>query len=305
MENGMKRPIPLKTGDTIAIVAPAGAARDPQAVVRGIRILNEMGFRVETKYLNSAAHRYLAGDDACRAQALKDAFLDDEVQGIICLRGGYGAMRILDRLSYDQISGRPKIFVGYSDVTALHTVLNQICGMITFHGPMVASDLGGEIDAVSIKSLYAALTGQYAHTDLYINQQKPEMIQCGRAEGVLCGGNLTLLTSTLGTPYEIDTAAKLLVLEEIGETPYRIDRLLTQLRLSGKLGNCAGFVIGDFLLEDGTDAEVELYEIIKEILAPYRKPILFCRGIGHSSPKLTLPLGMRAEIGPTGLRLIL
>lgn len=301
----MKQPIPLKAGDTIAVVAPAGAAGDPLTVIKGIQVLKAMGFEVQTKYLNTDAYRYLAGEDAFRAQALMDAFLDDEVDGILCLRGGYGAMRILDLLSYDQIACHPKTFVGYSDITALHTVLNQVCGMVTFHGPMLSSDLGGKIDALSLKCMYDALTGQYRKALSYINEQGTEMYGTEeKAEGILCGGNLTLLASTLGTPYEIDTASKLLVMEEIGETPYRVDRMLTQLRLSGKLGCCAGFILGDFHMEGGDEAEAELWKIVKEILMPYRKPILRCRGIGHGSPKFTVPLGMRAEIGPGGLRLV-
>lgn len=301
----MKQPIPLKAGDTIAVVAPAGAAGDPLTVIRGIQALKAMGFEVQTKYLNTDAYRYLAGEDACRARSVMDAFLDDEVDGILCLRGGYGAMRILDLLSYDQIARHPKTFVGYSDITALHTMLNQVCKMVTFHGPMLSSDLGGQIDALSLKCLYDTLTGQYRKAFSCINEQGTEMYGTEEnAEGILCGGNLTLLASTLGTPYEIDTTSKLLVMEEIGETPYRVDRMLTQLRLSGKLGCCAGFVLGDFLMDGGDEAEAELREIVTEILVPYQKPILRCRGIGHGSPKLTIPFGMCAEISPSGLSLI-
>jgi muramoyltetrapeptide carboxypeptidase len=212
------------------------------------------------------------------------------------MKGGYGAPRILDLLDYDVIRNNPKIFWGYSDVTALHIAFNQACELITFHGPMPASCF--PLDSMSLDSMLAYLTTPCG------SEINCTTLQAGHASGRLCGGNLTLAAASLGTMWELDTSGKILFLEDVGEKTYRIDHMLTQLRLAGKFDDCAGVVLGDF-----TDCPVEypkfgltLDDIFRDIILPCGKPVLSELPAGHGKVKLTLPLGALCEIGESSLK---
>ena len=290
----------LKFGDTLGLIAPSGAVRQEGAIERAVKETERMGFRVKLGESARQKYGYLSGTDEVRARDVNAMFADDEVDAIVCLRGGYGAMRILDLLDYDMIAKHPKIFMGFSDVTALHIALLERCGLATFHGPMAAANWAGKpLDDFSRESMYrslmrAAPAGELCNPEGYPKQT----VNPGQAEGQLVGGNLMLITSSLGTPWELDTKGRIIFIEEIGERTYCVDRMLTQLRLAGKFDDCAGVVFGDF-----ADCPVEypefgltLEEIIRDVVAPCGTPIFTGLRCGHCSPKLTLPLGVKCRL---------
>ncbi len=295
----MIKPKALKFGDTLGIVAPASFTTE-EKIEKSINTIIQMGFKVKTGSSLYKRYGYLSGTDEIRAQDINEMFEDEEVDGIICIRGGYGTPRILDLLDYTNIKNNPKVFIGYSDITALHIALNQIANLITFHGPMAASDMIDGFDDFSKNSLFKTIMDM--ESIIQIRNPKEEeiiIINKGIAEGPIIGGNLSLITSTIGTPYEIDTKGKILFIEEIGEEPYRIDRMLNQLRLAGKLEDASGIILGDFndCVDKGHyDESLTLEEVIEDQILPIKKPTIYNIKSGHCKPMLTLPLGVRARL---------
>ena len=290
----------LKFGDTLGFIAPSGAVRTEGAIERAVKETERMGFKVKLGESAGQKYGYLSGSDEVRARDINNMFADDEVDAIVCLRGGYGAMRILDQLDYELIARHPKIFMGFSDITALHIALLNRCDLATFHGPMAAANWAGSpLDDFSRESMYRALmstepVGELRNPEGYLRQT----VNPGQAEGLLVGGNLMLIASSLGTPWEIDTKGRIIFIEEVGERTYCVDRMLTQLRLAGKFEDCAGVVFGDF-----ADCPVEypefgltLEEIIRDVVAPSGKPIFTGLRCGHCTPKLTLPFGVKCRM---------
>ncbi len=289
----------LKFGDTIGLIAPSGAMRTEGAIERAVQETEHMGFKVKLGESAGKKYGYLSGTDDVRARDINAMFADDEVDAIFCIRGGYGAMRILDKLDYDLIAKHPKIFVGFSDITALHIALLNRCGLATFHAPMAVGWSNGPLDDFSRESMYTALmhaepVGELINPPEYLKQT----VNPGTAEGQLVGGNLMLMASSLGTPWEIDTKGRIVFIEEVGERTYCVDRMLTQLRLAGKFEDCAGVVFGDF-----ADCPIEypeyglsLEEIIRDVAAPCGKPIFTGLRCGHCTPKLTLPFGVKCRM---------
>ena len=304
----MIKPKSLKSGDRVAIIAPSSAS-DFESADKGKKKIHALGLEpvmYPTCYTN---YGHLSGTDRERARDVNDAFRDESIKGIICLRGGYGAPRILNMLDYEMIKSNPKVFVGFSDITALHTAFNQICGMVTFHGPMATTNFAKvkndkvEFEQYSYKSLVkniftAEPVGEYKN----YNDEKLESMGSGKAEGIFSGGNLTLLVSTLGSEYEIDTKGKILFIEEVGEPIYKIDRMLTTLSLAGKFDDCRGIILGSFVncerekkaYEGGLDLTLE--EVVENTLLKFRKPILYNFKAGHNVPQPTMALGTNVII---------
>ena len=283
----------LKPGDTIGLVAPSGAVRTPGALERSVAELERMGYRVKLGKSCGQVYGYLSGADEVRARDINDMFLDDAVDAIVCVRGGYGATRILDRLDYAAIAAHPKIFMGFSDITALHVMLNEHVGLCTFHGPMAKSSPlqpGATLD-----SLMHAIGGTPDAALRNLNGAPLHCLREGVAEGQLVGGNLTLVTSLVGTPYGVKPEGKLLFLEDVGERTYVIDRYLHQLYNAGILSRCAGIILGGF-----TDCEVEdpaagltLDEVFRDVFAKVHVPVISGLQAGHMRDMVTLPLGRR------------
>lgn len=286
----------LKKGDTIGFIGPSGAVRVEGAIERAKAEMERMGYRVKLGVSCGAKYGYLSGTDALRAQDVNDMFRDPEVDAVFCVRGGYGTTRMLDLLDYDVIRENPKIFAGYSDITAMQIAMLKNCGLATFAAPMPVSDFSSApLDAFSLSSMLHVLgeakpAGELRNSEGY---HERKTINPGSCEGMLVGGNLMLITSLLGTPYELDTKGRILFIEEIGEHTYCIDRMLTQLRLAGKLDDCAGIIFGDF-----RNCEIEfkeygftIEEIIRDVAAPCGKPIFTGFQAGHCNPKITLPYG--------------
>jgi len=304
----MLKPKALKKGDTIGLVAPASPVKNMDYVERSAAVLRAQGFDVVIGPSCCDSYGYFAAPDLIRAADINNMFENPEIDGIFCLRGGYGTPRILDMLDYGMISENPKVFLGYSDITAIHVALNQISNLVTFHGPMPASDMVEDFDTFSLCSYLNAITSTVPIG--FIENPwgiEPCALVKGKAEGIITGGNLSLITSTLGTPYEIDTRGKLLLIEEIDEYTYRIDRMLTQLRLSGKLDDCEGIVLGNFnnCVPQYPDFDLSLNQVFNDILVPTGMPILSNLMIGHCSPKITIPLGVNALLDADNLKLII
>ena len=291
----MNKPKNLKIGDTIGLISPA-SPENIDSIKSGIEFLKNLGFNIKEGAHLYDRLGYLAGNDINRASDLITMFQDPDVDMILCVRGGYGTMRILPLLDYDIIKANPKIFMGFSDITTLLNELALKCDLITFHGPMGSSNLK---DNETLNSFLSTLSEE---KDSYkLNNPNGIKLMCeveGIVEGQLVGGNLCLICSTLGTPYEIDTKDKILFIEEVGEPPYRIDRMLTQLLLSNKLQQCKGFILGQF-----TDCTLPYYEksltleeVLYDRLLSLNKPTLSGFMSGHSYPKLTVPIGAKVKL---------
>lgn len=238
---------------------------------------------------------YLAGSDAQRAADFNDAARDPQVRGIFALRGGYGTMRILDAIAYDALAADPKVVLGYSDLTALLNVITQKTGLVTFHGPVAALSAFTERETAWLARavMRAEPMGELASAQTVV-------LSAGNARGRLCGGNLSLVTGLIGTPYEIDTTDSILVLEEVEEAPYRIDRMLTQMRLSGALSRARGLLVGTCkncdVDEEHPYAAMPLARTLQDRLADLGKPVLMNVPVGHAGEQWTLPLGLEARI---------
>jgi muramoyltetrapeptide carboxypeptidase len=293
------KPKRLCPGDTIGVIAPASPGK-PELAAAGVRWLEEQGFRVQLGMTIDQTLGYLSGSDAARAADINAMFASPDIDGIVCLRGGYGTMRLLELLDYHTIRTHPKVFVGYSDITALHISIGQRTGLVTFHGPMVASDMGKGLSEYTWGYFSRAVTtpeplGPVINPPL---SPPPVFLVSGTAQGHLTGGNLSLIVSTLGTPYEIDTRGKILCIEEVGEEPYRIDRMLTQLLLASKLQDAAGIVF-DVCADCDTEAEPPSFsveEVLRDRLGDLGKPVVYNLYFGHTADKATLPLGVTAVL---------
>lgn len=285
-------PAPLFPGATVALVAPASAVPEErlQKAVDFVCSLNLQPV-VYPSCCFSNRYGYFSAADAQRAKDIMDAFTDPDIHGIWCIRGGYGSHRILPLLDKELIRSNPKWFGGYSDVTALHTFFNQECDMESYHCIMPSTE--PDADEFSLGWLKKALFGGLSGTLDNPQNCVPRTLVPGTAGGMLCGGNLSLVVASLGTPWEIDTKDKILFLEDIHEKTYRIDSMLTQLRNAGKFRDCAGIILGAW-----TDCEPEypektllLPEIFDQLIAPAGKPTLTDLACGHTLPTLALPMG--------------
>jgi muramoyltetrapeptide carboxypeptidase len=293
----MRKPAPLRRGDVVGVIAPAGAVDEPR-VRAGIGALEEAGFRVR---LGAAALKragYLAGADDERLADVHDMFRRPEVKAIIAARGGYGSGRLLPLLDLSVVRHHPKIFVGHSDITFLLNAFVQCAALVTFHGPMA----NGLPQSPAARDGLCRLLG--GDRDGW-NPAAPQVIRPGTAEGILVGGCLSIVVSMLGTPHAIETRGRLLFLEDVNEKPFRIDRMLTQLRQAGALDAVAGVIFGEM---DGCTAPgsppVSVCEVIAEAFraAPY--PVVAGVPSGHGAGTLTLPLGIRARLADERLSLL-
>ncbi|MCL1631764.1 LD-carboxypeptidase [Sporolactobacillus sp. CPB3-1] len=286
----------LYEGDTVGVISPAGSP-DMKRLKKGADWLKDLGFRIRFGKHLSSRYGYLAGTDEERLSDFHEMFADEAIRAIICSRGGYGSARFVHSIDFELVRAHPKVFWGYSDVTYLHTAIRQKTGLVTFHGPMLASDLGEENTPLISRQLFSQLFQPMA---LHYDEQLSPLttIHHGVAEGKLVGGNLSLLVSTLGTPYEIDTKNKLLLLEDINEPPYRVDRMLNQLWMTGKLQKASGFVLGDFH-QDNSEEDADSFsyqDVFQRYLTMIGKPAVSGFLIGHCAPNFSVPLGADAML---------
>lgn len=294
------KPAVLKPGDTIGIIAPSGPVK-LEALERGVKTFQEWGFRVKLYPGVFERRGYLAGSDAVRARGVNEFFADPEVRAIICARGGYGSPRILNSLNYEVIRQNPKIFCGFSDITALHLVLAGRVNLVTFHSPMGEVHREEGMLPFNAEWLRKALTEPVPLGTITSPPDGPKVrtMVGGRVTAPIIGGNLSLIAALMGTPYEIDTRGKILLLEDIDEAPYRMDRMLMQLHLAGKLQDAAGFAFGESVEcevpKDGKPS-LTLFEILEDLLVPLKKPLIYGFPCGHGDFRATIPFGVRATL---------
>jgi len=293
-DNTSVRPPRLKPGDTIGIVAPAGPF-DSDKFMIGKAVLESMGFQTVYDESIFQNHGFLAGTDFQRADQVNRLFADPTVQAILCARGGYGSLRILPLLDFKSIQTHPKIFLGFSDISALLAMLYDRCGLITFHGPVVTT-LANATDE-TISAMKTALTSGIA---LELIPENGRAIKPGVSSGCVTGGNLTTLCHLVGTPFAPHFDGKILLLEDVGEMPYRIDRMLTQMKLAGCFNGIAGLILGTFK-ECGQLNEI--VEIFNDIFENADIPILAGFDMGHGEHNLIIPMGLGATLDTDKKRL--
>jgi len=280
-------PRALKPGDTLAVVAPASPF-DRKLFDAGIRVLESMEFNLVLNADIFDQLGYLAGEDRQRADRLNRMFADPGVDGIICARGGYGTMRILPLLDAEAISRHPKVFVGFSDITAIVGFLVERCHMIAFHGPTVTTLGSG--DPVTRERFLAALTQPEPYR---LSATDKQVIQFGCATGRFFCGNLSLFCHLTGTPFQPDFSGGILLIEDRGEALYRIDRMLTQMMLAGCFTQLAGLALGTFT-DCGSTAAI--HRMVGERLGGLNIPIIAGFDVGHEAVNLTLPVGLPATL---------
>lgn len=273
----------LPLGALVGVIAPAGPA-PAEAVARIPATLEAMGYRARLYPSCHARKGFLSGEDDLRARDLEAAFVDPEIAAVFSVRGGYGSGRILDRVSWPRLLAQAKPFVGYSDLTALHAQFTN-AGRIVFHGPMLASDLVDSPIPPAKLGFDILREGLRAGTRWTPARETALFHHPGAAEGPVVGGNLSLIASLVGTPYALKVRGALLFLEEVGEAPYRVDRLLQQLRHAGVLAEANGFLLGRF---SGADSPAE---VLADYLAPLGRPVLSGWPAGHGPGAQVLPLG--------------
>lgn len=277
----------LKKGGTIGIVAPSSPF-DRDAFDRGVSILKQMAFHVKQADGLFDRQGYLAGSDARRAAQINTMFADDGVDIVMCARGGFGALKLLDGLDFDLIRGHPKALVGFSDVTTLHLALYQQTGLVTFHGPMVATLAGADNDTLT--AWRAALTqGQ----PVRLKAGKVHPVFSGAARGTVLGGNLATLCHLVGTPFHPVFHEAILVIEETNESLYRIDRMLTQMKLAGCFKGLAGVALGDF---SGCGPLPDVLSLMADCFGALSIPVAAGFAWGHAGSNLTIPLGLTARL---------
>ncbi len=305
-QQSLIRPPALRPGDTVGLITPATFVSDPDRLALVARTMKYFGLKMKLGRHVGQRLGYLGGTDADRLNDLHDMFRDPEVKAVFAIRGGYGSARLLDRIDYGLLRRNPKIFLGYSDITALHLAIHRHAGLVTFHGPIVLSEFTDFTQACFRRALFEPKPLGRLTNPPETNQLRPahtlRTVRPGKAAGRLIGGNLSLIASTMGTPYEIETRGRILFIEDVDEEPYSLDRMLTQLRLAGKLQAAAGIIFGECRdcrprqYQPSYDSTLSVGEVIDEILGTFDIPVLSGLTVGHTGDQLTLPLGVLATL---------
>ncbi len=299
-------PAPLGKGDILGIIAPSGQLQEEGYFIQGVKILNEMGFQVKFPRQLWPGTDYLADSDDNRGQEFNTFVRDPEIKGLISMRGGFGCLRMLDKIDLALVENNPKVLIGFSDITILQNYLYEKAGLVSLHGPVVTS-LGG-IDKEALESFFYSLTGRWSKsvcsTNIEVLKSGPGLV------APLVGGNLASLATLLGTSYDSSWNDKIVFLEDTNEPIYKIDRMLTQLKLAGKLVNLAGLLLGDFSINTTTGGIENLryqemvWNRVMELCSDESFPIWGNFPSGHCPHNLTFPLGGLAEMNREKTRVI-
>ncbi len=283
----MLRPARLKPGDKVGIAAPASHF-DMENYNSGVHVLESMGFYVSVSDDIFDRNRYLAGSDVHRANLLNKLFADSSIKAIVCARGGYGSIRILPLLDYNIIRNNPKIFIGFSDVSAILSAIYTKCGLVAFHGPMVTT-----LSETSQKTKESMEAIFFSDTKLEIKIEKSIVLKHGSASGIVSGGNLATLCHMTGTSFEPGFKDHILFLEDRGEAVYKIDRMLTQMKMAGCFDGIVGLVLGSF--EDCGELK-EVFSVIDNIFKDEDIPVIASLEAGHGKNNITIPFGITATL---------
>ncbi len=286
----------IPAGATLAVTAPAFPA-DTEKINRGIGYLEGLGYRVRRGKTLSAREGYLSGGDTLRADELNIFFADSSVDAIICARGGWGTLRLLDKLDFDLIAQNPKMICGYSDITTLQLALLARAGLPSLSGPMVAVEMAAGIEAFTAAHFWGQLRNREKHYILKLDELGARTHVPGRAEGTLTGGCLSLITHLLGTPYMPDVTGSIFFIEDVGEEPYKMDRYLAHLRQAGIFEHISGLIIGQFLdCVDENRPEPTIHEVLYEYIKDLNIPVVYDFPYGHGMRKVSMPIGAHARL---------
>lgn len=299
MSDGLLRPRALGRGDVLALVAPASPF-DIADFDAGVAELTTLGFVPQWEHDVFARRRYIAGDDATRAADFMRAWRDPRVAGLVGVRGGYGSVRAVPLLDADAVRQAPKAFVGYSDLTTILCWLVGHCGVVAFHGPTVAGRFGRGAAAYDQPSFLDAVTRAAPMGEVPL--VGAEVLKRGEVRGRLLGGTLTQLAALVGTPYALEPwDDTILLLEDVGERPYKLDRMIQQLRLSGMLRRVRGILLGTFPGCSEPEGTLSAREVLADLFSDFPGPVIYGVPTGHvDGPAITLPLGVQARISATG-----
>lgn len=290
----MIRPRPLKKGDNIGLIGTSSPT-PKERIKLAIEAMEKLGLNVILGESCKSAYGFLSGSDELRAKDINMMFKDKTINGIFAIRGGYGCARLLNMIDYENIKKNPKIFAGYSDVTALHIAFNQKCKLITFHTPMPATEFYHGVDEYTMeyfkKNIFS--NKHLGRLENALSGGDMKSLVGGKAKGRLVGGNLSIVVSLLSTPYELNTKGKILFLEDVDEVPYKIDRMLLQLKQSGKFRDASGIILGEWTNCKASEgcSSLSLIEIFNELIASENKPTIYNVSCGHCVPTMSLPLG--------------
>jgi muramoyltetrapeptide carboxypeptidase len=298
------KPDRLRAGATVGLVTPASNVPENEDLLAAMDLVRSLGFEAKAAPNLRRRKQYLAGSDQQRADDLNGMFADDEVDAIFCVRGGYGSGRLLRDLDYQTIANNPKILMGYSDITAILNAINVKTGMVTYHGPIA----GDNFSSYTYEQFQRILmeprqVSRIAEPPAF--EQQPGVVErenrltpivSGRAEGKLIGGNLSLLVTLLGTPYEPDFDGAILFMEDVSEPPYSVDRMLTHLWLTGHLERTAGIVFGKFTDDDYDSNTLSMEQVLRERCEPLGIPTLRGAMIGHVEDQTVVPIGVNARL---------
>ncbi len=285
-------PKPLQPGGTVGIIAPCSAISEERKEAC-IRVLTDMGYRVKVAdNLTDNVAGYMAGSGQVRGAWINRMFADPEVDAIFCVRGGDGGTRCYGHIDLDIVRANPKIFVGYSDVTTMHLLFNQQADLVTFHGPMVSSNMVDNFDAETRDAFFAAINGEERYVFHNPAGIPIEVMKPGRAVAPVVGGNLSLLSAAMGTPYEMDSRGKIIFIEEVKEPLTKVEKWAYQLRNAGKFRDCAGVLLGQFtdIVNKGMPSYTEI-DCFRDILEGVDVPVMYHLESGHGEKMITIPFG--------------
>lgn len=299
----LQKPKKLNKKDVIGIISPASSPDEQSRVQKGVKYLESLGYRVKVGANVGKNHGYLAGTDQQRVDDIHSMFKDKNIKAIFTLRGGYGGFRLLDKIDYRIVKNNPKIFVGYSEITSLQMAFFEKAGLMTFAGPMVAVDFYDEVSPYTNEFFWATITSNKKLGKIkFPENQKLPFLKKGLASGRLIGGNLAVFAALLGTPYFPNLTGKILMIEDIGELPYRVDRMLNQLRLSGTFKKVKGIILGRFVdchEHDPNKKTLTLGEVIADYIGTLKIPSIYTFPHGHIKDFVTIPFGLKVNLNAT------
>ncbi len=300
----MKKAKKLEIGDTIGVISPSSPSEKKSEVVRGVETLERMGYKVVLSKNLNKSKGFVAGTEEERAGDLNEMFLRDDIDAVFVTQGGYGSAQLIRHINFDMIAQNPKVFTGFSDITSLHLAIMKFSQVVTFHGPGLSRFNSEDLTDYTKEAFFKAIAqaepiGEIRPADpkKWINR-----INAGKAEGVITGGNLSLICATLGTPYEIETKGKILFFEDLDTEPWIFDHMLSHLRNAGKLEQAAGIVIGEchncvpFLYNPGYYVDTSLEDVLDYYIKPLNVPAIYGLPIGHTDDLATIPLGVAARL---------
>jgi muramoyltetrapeptide carboxypeptidase len=307
------KPKILEIGDTIGVISPASPSYRSSDAVRGVETLKQWGYKVELSNNLNKTKGFMARSDEDRANDFNEMFQRKDIDAVFVTQGGYGSARMVKYIDFEAVKANPKIFIGFSDITFMHTAIYEKTGMVTFHGPGMSRYNPNDLSDYTKDYLFKALTSLEPIGEIPLADSKKwiNTIYPGSCEGQLVGGNLSLLCSTLGTPYEINTDGKILFLEELETEPWTIDHMLTHLANAGKFKNVAGIVGGECLNckpnshNPGYYVDISLEDLLFEHLAPLKIPVIHGLPIGYTRDIATLPIGVMAKLDADNKKLII